>query len=172
MTYEEYYKTIINYFHDSIFTKEEKLHNKIFITLLNWYKNNYEEKLKECFKLQKEREIISISKQIKQVCSLSDYEKIQNTYECESLVKLNELSEKIYLLAIEMSKNNQIAFNKQDYDNLINELNKIESNFPKIIEDKLKMIKSECLLDLDYLLNHGKVSVYSFRLYDYLRDKI
>lgn len=171
MKYDEYYDMIINIFNDSIKVTDIELRNKIFNTLITWYKENYEMLLIQYFEKEEENAIITLTKEIKQICNLNDYEKIQETYECEQLDELNELSNKIFDLVKQMEKDNNINFSKEDYEIVSNKLNKIEKEFPKIIIEKFKNIKSECLLDLEFLLNKGNVKYYSFRTNNYLKSE-
>lgn len=169
MNYDEYYNMIINIFYESIKVEDLELHNKVLDALINWYKKNYEMLLKKHFENEDEGSVVALTKEIKQVCNLNDYEKIQQIYECKQLDELNELSTKIFELIKQMKKNNNITFDQNEYKKILDKFNKIEEDFPNIIIDKFKNIKSECLLDLEFLLKKGNVENYSFRTYNYLQ---
>ncbi len=169
MNYDEYYNQIINLFEEKIKTKDHELHDKIFDCLNNWYKSVYEDKIKFYFEDLNELAIINATKEIIKICESNDFDKIQSTYNCRELNNLDEISSQIFDLVKKTSRNEIINFNQSDYDNYINKLKEIESSFPLIIIAQFNKIKSECLLDLNYILKRGKVNNYSFRTYDYLR---
>ena len=171
MSYEEYYNKIINIFHNSIKTLNNELHTKIFNTLINWYKSNYEKLLLDYFEKKQENNIIMITKEIQKICDLNDYEKIQNTYQCVELDELNKISNVIFELVKQMIKNNNVDFKQSNYEEILNKFELLEIKFPKIIFKKFEFIRSECVLDLNYLLNNGNVQAYSLRTYDYLKNE-
>lgn len=171
MDYNEYYEEVIRLFENKIQSNDNNLRMKILNCLITWYKKKYENILKKKFNEHSEIGIVNITKEIKRVCDMNDYDKLQEVYECEELIELERFSDKIFLL-VQESEEKEIVFNQDDYNNVINKLNDMEKMFPKIIINKFKKIKSECLLDLDYLLNKGQVESYSFRTYDYLRKKL
>lgn len=172
MQYNEYYDMIIDLFRKSIKTKDASLYNKIFNTLINWYKNSYEADLINSFNAQNELRIANITKQIKKICEFNDYEKVQTTYQCDQLNELNKLSNQIFELVKESIKSKNVEFTELDYEKLMNKFKTIEQDFPKIIFNKFEYIRSECFLDLNYLLNKGNVQAYSLRTYDYLKNQI
>ena len=110
-----------------------------------------------------------MTKEIQNICSLSDYRKFQEIYECPQLTEISKLSNKIFNL-IKECKQRKVSFDIKDYNYFINELNKYEQTFPKIIKNRFNEIKSECMLDLQYLLKQGNVDSYSFRTYNYLQQ--
>jgi len=169
MSYDEYYKMVIQNFDNSINSNDIQLREKILNTLIRWYQKNYEQQLIDYFKTNDEDSIVAISKEFKRVCDLNDYDKIQETYESNQLEELNRLSNQIFQLVKKINNDNSIAFNKNDYDNVIEKIKLLENDLPKIIINKFNFIKSECLLDLEYLLKNGKVQYYSIRTYDYLK---
>lgn len=171
MAYDEYYNLIIGTFKNNIKTQDVKLYYKVFNTLLKWYKDNYESDLMNFFKEKDEISIINITKEIQKICELNDYEKIQNTYQCNQLDELNKISNEIFELVKNMTKDNNVDFKESDYENFMNKFKQLEINFPKIIFNKFEFIKSECIIDLNYLLNNGNVQTYSIRTYDYLKNK-
>lgn len=169
MNYEEYYDNLIKTLNNSIDAENEIIRNKIFNFLLLWYKKNYEEKIKRCFDNKDENQIVNMTKEIQNICSLSDYRKFQEIYECPQLTEISKLSNKIFNL-IKDCKQRKVSFGINDYNYFINELNKYEQTFPKIIKNRFNEIKSECMLDLQYLLKKGNVDSYSFRTYNYLQQ--
>ena len=169
MNYDEYYNQIIKLFEEKIKTKKNELHDKILNCLNDWYRNTYENKIKFYFEDGNELAIINTTKEIIKVCESNDFDKIQSIYECDELKNLQKISNQIFDLVKKISRNDRINFNQDDYDKYINKLKEIESSFPVIIINQFNKIKSECILDLNYILNGGKVNNYSFRTYDYLR---
>lgn len=169
MKYEECYALIINNFHSKIKTSDKKLHNKIFLCLLSWYKNNYESVLKECFLNDDQPTIVRCIKEIENVCLLDDYQKVQKTYQSEKMEILNQLSNKIFELVKKLIDFGENNLHILDCEKMVNMLNDLESQIPDILIERYKFIRSECLLDLEFIKSNGNISTYSFRTHDYLK---
>ena len=170
MTYDEYYDEIITLFKKSISMEDKDLYNKVFNCLIVWYQKNYEEQIKKYFQDENELAIINLSKKIYYICNLSDYDKLQEIYVCDELSKLEQLSNDIFEL-VKKSHTTNVSFDEGTYNSFVQAINQLEKTFPKIIINKYNTIKSECMLDLDYLLNKGNVQSYSIRTYDYLQHQ-
>lgn len=171
MSYDEYYKMLDDYIYKSIKTTNFYLHKKIYTSILNWYDKYYKKKIKNYILEEKYSAVLSLSKQIYSVCSLSDYEKLEFTFECKELSELNALSDEIFNL-VKTKIKSDITIDKEKVDEYVNKLNELSDKIPKILENKYDYIKSECLLDIDYLIMGNKVKYYSLRTSDYLKYNV
>lgn len=169
MSYDEYYTELIKFFHKSITIKDQDINSKIFNCLVNWYKANYEKNIIFYLNDNNQLPIINITKEIKRVCNLTDYQKLQEIYISEELNELNKISDEIFDLVKETCKN-KTKIDEVYYFKMKDKINQLENKFPKIIIDKYNLIRSECILDLEYLINNGNVEKYSLRTYDYLES--
>lgn len=168
MNYDEFYKLLLNKLENSIKFNDQNLKSKIYKSLVNWYKNEFEEILIKSFKDNDEFEIANTLRKIDNICKLPDYIKlveITKSKEYDEFYKLSlDIYDKIinyYLVGKEVSKEECEELEKKvvDYEKII----------PNILKNKYNEQKSECLLDIEYLKNKGKVDKYSIRFYNFIR---
>lgn len=163
MNYDECYKMIVDNFKSKINTSDMLLKTKIFNNLLNWYKNNFEDKLKLYCSENNQLGIIYIFKRIEEVCQSDDYTKLNVIYFDKNYEDYIQLSHNIFSLVVDLINNRNINFNDNDYDLYCNKLDEFQNVIHPLLIEDYKFIKSECLLDLLYLKNKGNVMTYSFR---------
>ena len=163
MEYEELYKYICDMIDESIDNKDSNEHKKIYDIIINWYKNNYEESLKNLLEAKKEKPLLGILKKIKEICLLNDSEKIIFCSMKDDIKEIIDISSEIYNLAI-----NNRWINEDTYNSYLNKINEIENNTSESYKNIFLHEKSESLLDLQYLLNKGNIQEYSLRISDYI----
>lgn len=167
MSYEELYNSIINHFKNNIQTKDPIIHEKIYNSLISWYKSKYEERLKTDLKKDNIIDIKNIIEEINYICRLNDTDKLIEIEATNILKKIMEISNKIFQYAVDVyQKKKEVDLSICDEYEI--EINKLEKDIPELMKDRYNLIKSECILDLNYLRNKN-TNVFSFRLSNYIR---
>ena len=168
MTYQEYYATVKERFNNSVNTTDENLRTKILASLENWYQKNYADKAKDACEKSDDITLINISNDIEFICSKSDYLKVKLTYNDEAYNNSVKISRDIFSLVRESIDKNKFTLTLEEYNNFLRELEGYKENISILYKDDYDYLLSECVLDLDYLLNKGNVDSYSFRTSHYL----
>ena len=170
MNYDEVLKYIKGNFRKKIQTQDKILQIKIFNNLFNWYRDNFEENLKQAVEKNNQLGIISILKEIEKVCNLSDYEKMQLVYMDDSLKELIEISTTVFEMVKQFIKNDKKEIDLEELEAITKKIDQLEQNVSEIKRKKFIEEKSECLLDIEFLKNNGKVDNYSIRTYRIISD--
>ncbi|MBR4618631.1 MAG: hypothetical protein IKO49_04940 [Bacilli bacterium] len=169
MKYEEFFEKVKTTFKNSIHTQDEELKNKIYLTLLKWYGDNFESELKKAFETNNETKVLLIADKISKICDLDDLNKLKSTYKDESLIELNKISSEIFEKVINYKTD--IVFTEEEYNNYKNKIGMLKKQISPIFNSEIEYISSECELDLNYLLNKGNVECLSVRSSAYINNR-
>ncbi len=168
MTYQEYYAMVKERFNNCVNTTDDNLRSKILTSLENWYQKNYADKALDACKKNDDITLVSISNDIEFICSKSDYLKVKLTYNDETYNKGEKISREIFSLVRESIDKNEFTLTLEEYNKYLRELENYKDNISTLYKDDYAYLLSESILDLDYLLNKGKVDSFSFRTSHYL----
>lgn len=164
MTYDEFYKMVIDYFNEHIDIDNKELKLKTLNSFIAWYNKNYQEEIKKCYEDNNQLRIINIAEYIKKVINLDRESFLKVIYIDENYEEFLQLSKKIYDLAKEALFSNKFNLTIDEYNSFKLELDKYEEKISVIFKNDYYMHKSECYLDLEYLINKGNVNAYSIRI--------
>ncbi len=165
MDYKEYEKIVFENFRSSVLTSNSELKEKIFNYLVFWYNNICKDKLIEYFDNKEFDKIVSITYKLNYLCGLSDLDKIKYIYKDDSIDDFNKLSNEIFELATKALDDANFSISNSEYDDYVSRINSLSENINEIYKNLVDIEISECMLDLNFLLNRKEV--FSSRLIDY-----
>lgn len=168
MTYEEFYQMVEETFDHSIQTEDEISRKKVRAMLQSWYMRVYDEKAQKLCSTDEETGLIAIALDIKRICKLSDAEKIKATYEDSAFLAFQNLSREIFNKALDLSNHKIDKIGSATYEMYNRQLEEYENKIAPIFKEDYMFLKSESILDLQYLKEKDGVKNYSFRLGKYL----
>ncbi len=168
MDYEQCYQVIIKKIKNSIQTKNDSLHDKLIFHFKKWFHKNYKDKLEQCCKTNDFILLEQIYSTVDRVCNLSDYEKLKVIYEDTQFMEFKKISQEIYNLATNMYLKKTVKFDNHSYEEYLKKVSLFSGLISDVFQEDYKLELSECILDLEYLKNHGNVRYFSLRLNNFM----
>lgn len=171
MKYDEYFKMVLDKINDSITTTDKVLREKIYASVLKWYKTKYEPKVRELITSGEEHKLIYITRQINKVCESSDIDKLRLTYDDIYFEELKKLSEEVFNYVVKLIDNKSNYLDDLKNQEYLNKVKELKVNVSPVFKEDADRIMSEIDLDLKYLKANGNIENYSIRTGFYLRAK-
>lgn len=161
--YDKIYLDIYNKFENSINFDNETLKQKMLVNFRIWFEKKYKDKLLKDISEQNYVGIDYLIGKIEKITKCSDLDKNKIITIDDKFEEFKRFSNIIFKLALKKSRIDIKTYN--DYkERIISYKDKINI----IFEDDYEYLKSECFLDLEYLLKGKEVGIYSLRLGKYI----
>ena len=164
--YNEIYKELYEEFQKSLNFDNDELKKKIINSFEVWFKDQYKKQLEEAIQEENYLEIDNIIQRIKKISNYDQINKLKAITIDKEYEEFKKLSEAIFRAALNREK-----MSEGTITNYKEKMNEYEKRINNINLDDFKLLKSECLLDLNYLLDPENAKAYSLRLGKYIEKE-
>ncbi len=164
--YDKIYKEVYEEFQKSLNFDNDELKKKIINSFEIWFKDQYKKQLEKAIQEENYIEIDNIIQRIKKISNYDQINKLKAITIDKEYEEFKKLSEAIFRAALNKAKMSEDTIKKYK-----EKMNEYEKKINNINLDDFKLLKSECLLDLNYLLDPEHTKTYSLRLGKYIERK-